>query len=396
MLSREQAITRLDEYGVPFSDDAWQSEAVRREGEFGIFAIIIRGIAGLFILGMVIVSIAGFVAILGLDDNWEHVVGAIGVLATMFAAWKFRHTYKTLKTQYSFKGLLYLSLLLVGKACLLLALFGWFETWPFDRSDAWIVAILFSGITIVSCVYYRMYLEAFLAVLVSLFLVDAAFGIQLMKFLMPETSSWSAYNASDAVRLEFWRISELVATIAVTTLIVVATILVLWQRRRYLSSVYLYAVILFLAHKLLPADNQLYWYFGPKREVDLPFNWGMALISFAASLALYAFLIGGWQKLKSLEHVIVICCIVILAVLGMQGVLFAIALMALGHMRHDKVLWVVGLIYLPVYLFLFYFSLDVTLLAKSYMLLGSGIFILAARFVLTRFFNPKGLEVENA
>ena len=79
----------------------------------------------------------------------------------------------------------------------------------------------------------------------------------------------------------------------------------------------------------------------------------------------------------------------------MHGVQFAIALMALGHMRHDKVLWVVGLIYLPVYLFLFYFSLDVTLLTKSYMLLGSGIFILTARFVLTRFFNPS-LEVENA
>lgn len=395
MLSREQAITRLNKYGVPFSEEVWQSQSKRKDGEFGIFAIIIRVIAGLFILGMVIVSIAGFIAILGLSDNWEHVVGTIGVLATAFSAWKFRYDYKALEKQYSFRGLLYLSLLLVGKACLLLALFGWFETWPFDRGDAWIVAIIFSGITIVSCVYYRMYLEAFLAVLVSLFLVDAAFGIQMMKFLMPEDSSWPAYSASDAARLEFWRASELVVTMAVATLIVIAAILVLWQRHRYLSSVYLYAVVLFLAYKLLPADNQLSWYLGPKREVDLPFNWGMALILFAASLAIYAFLIGGWQKLKSLEHVIVICCIVILAVLGMHGVLFAIALMALGHMRHDKVLWVVGLIYLPVYLFLFYFSLDVTLLTKSYMLLGSGIFILTARFVLTRFFNPS-LEVENA
>ncbi|GLQ16668.1 DUF4401 domain-containing protein [Maritalea porphyrae] len=395
MLSREQAITRLGKYGVPFSEEVWQSPSKRKDGEFGIFAIIIRVIAGLFILGMVIVSIAGFIAILGLSDNWEHVVGTIGVLATAFSAWKFRYGYKALEKQYSFRGLLYLSLLLVGKACLLLALFGWFETWPFDRADAWIVAIIFSGITIVSCVYYRMYLEAFLAVLVSLFLVDAAFGIQMMKFLMPEGSSWPAYNASDAFRLEFWRASELVVTMAVATLIVIAAILVLWQRRRYLSSVYLYAVVLFLAYKLLPADNQIFRFFIPKKEVDLPFNWGLALILFAASLAIYAFLIGGWQKLKSLEHVIVICCIVILAVLGMHGVLFAIALMALGHMRHDKVLWVVGLIYLPVYLFLFYFSLDVILLTKSYMLLGSGIFILAARFVLTRFFNPS-LEVENA
>ncbi len=275
MLSREQAITRLNEYGVPFSEEVWQSEAVRKDGEFGIFAIIIRVIAGLFILGMVIVSIAGFVAILGgLDDNWEHVVGSIGVLATVFAAWKFRHTYKTLEKQYSFKGLLYLSLLLVGKACLLLALFGWFETWPFDRADAWIVAIIFSGITVVLCVYYRMYLEAFLAVLVSLFLLDAAFGVQLMKFLMPDISSWSAYNASDAEKLEFWRASEFVATIAVGALIVIAAILALWQRRRYLSSVYFYAVVLFLAYKLSPSDNQVFRFLVPKKEVDLPLQLG--------------------------------------------------------------------------------------------------------------------------
>ncbi len=270
MLSREQAITRLNKYGVPFSEEVWQSLSKRKGGEFGIFAIIIRVIAGLFILGMVIVSIAGFVAILGLEGNWEHVVGAIGVLATVFAAWKFRHGYKALEKQYSFLGLLYLSLLLVGKSCLLLALFGWFETWPFDRTDAWIVAIIFSGITVASCVYYRMYLEAFLAVLVSLFLLDAAFGIQLMKFLMPETSSWSAYNASDAVRTQFWRASELVVTIAVGALIVIAANLVLWQRRRYLSSVYIYAVILFLAYKLSPFDNQVFRFLVPKKEVDLP------------------------------------------------------------------------------------------------------------------------------
>lgn len=385
MLSREQAITRLNEYGVPFSEDAWQSEAVRKEGEFGIFAIIIRVIAGLFILGMVIVSIAGFVAILGLDDNWEHVVGAIGVLATMFAAWKFRHTYKALEKQYSFRGLLYLSLLLVGKACLLLALIGLLEPWKSESMRWWIVAGVFVAITVSSTFYYRMYLEAFLAVLASLILIDVAM-------------TWQVFDLFGAVR---WLDQTSPAAVFAARLAHLAMVfgivfglapLIKIQHSRFMSSVYIYAFGLILAMKLLPAK----WvFFARLAEID-----AIALVfsslSLFSVLSLYDSLIGGWQNLKSLEHVIVICCIVILAVLGMHGVLFAIALMALGHMRHDKVLWVIGLIYLPVYLFLFYFSLDVTLLAKSYMLLGSGIFILAARFVLTRFFNSKGLEVENA
>jgi len=394
MLSREQAITRLSEYGVPFSEDAWQREAVRKEGEFGIFAIIIRVIAGLFILGMVIVSIAGFVAILGLDDNWEHVVGAIGVLATMFAAWQFRHTYKALEKQFSFRGLLYLSLLLVGKACLLLALFGWFGSASYWRDgQQWFIAGGFALITLVSCLAYRMYLEAFLSVLASLFLLDAALGFHLSVLVFPAISDSVRWTSDTQVSSEIISIINTVNAFRLLLICAVFATLVWLQKRRVLSSVFVYAIGMFLGFDLLPVDK-MYAFFGnwPSSQQNV----SVALIAFAASLALYAFLIGGWQKLKSLEHVIVICCIVILAVLGMHGVLFAIALMALGHMRHDRVLWVIGLIYLPVYLFLFYFSLDVTLLAKSYMLLGSGIFILAARFVLTRFFNPKGLEVENA
>ena len=396
MFSREQAITRLNKYGVPFSEEAWQSEAKRKDGEFGVFAIIIRVIAGLFILGMMVVAIAGLIALLGLDSRWEHVAGTIGVLTTGFAAWKFCTSYKMLEKQYSFKGLMYLSLLLVGKACLLAALFGWFDTGLFRSESGWIVALVFSLITLASLFFYRMYLEAFLAILVSLFLLDVTLGAEMLKVLLPQDNMRVLGSGDEAQIMRIRSAGVLVSTLSVSLLIGMTAVLIAIQNRRYLSSVYFYAVVLFLAYKFLPLDNQVYWSLGSTIDVKLGVDLGMVVVGFCAVSTLYAFLIGGWQKLKSLEHVIVICCIIILAVLGLYGVLFAVALMALGHVRHDRVLWVIGLIYLPIYLFLFYYSLDVTLLIKSYMLLGSGIAILAARFVLLRFFNPLNAEVENA
>ncbi|WP_299348871.1 DUF4401 domain-containing protein, partial [uncultured Maritalea sp.] len=254
----------------------------------------------------------------------------------------------------------------------------------------------FSLITLASLFFYRMYLEAFLAILVSLFLLDVTLGAEMLKVLLPQDNMRVLGSGDEAQIMRIRSAGVLVSTLSVSLLIGMTAVLIAIQNRRYLSSVYFYAVVLFLAYKFLPLDNQVYWSLGSTIDVKLGVDLGMVVVGFCAVSTLYAFLIGGWQKLKSLEHVIVICCIIILAVLGLYGVLFAVALMALGHVRHDRVLWVIGLIYLPIYLFLFYYSLDVTLLIKSYMLLGSGIAILAARFVLLRFFNPLNAEVENA
>lgn len=395
MLSREHAITRLNAYGVPFSEEKWQSETVRKHGEFGVFAIIIRIIAGLFILGMVIVSIAGFIALLGLDNSWQHVSGGIGILATGFAAWKFRHSYKSLERQYSFKGLLYLSLLLVGKACLLAALFGWFDTNLFVADRGWIVAVIFSLITLVSCLYYRMYLEAFLGVLVSLALLDRAIEELLRLWMMTGVGETTTpkQGASYYYDLNIVPMSDV---LTVCLLLGFGAFLVWRQTRSYLSSVYLYATLIFFGHNLLPSNLETMLFLVPGQKLEVSTNWSLALVCFAATLSLYTFLIGGWQKLKSLEHVIVICCMAILAVLGVYGVLFAVALMAMGNVRHDRVLWLIGLIYLPLYLIAFYYTLDETLLTKSYMLIGSGIALLAARYALLRFFAPSTAETDHA
>lgn len=369
MLSRAQAISQLNAYGVPFSEEKWKCQSTRKDGEFGVFAVIIRVIAGLFILGMVSISIAGFIALIGLEESWQTVTGVIGVLATGLAGWKFRHSYSALEKQYSFKGLLYLSLLLVGKACLLVALYGWFDTWPYNSDGGWMVAFIFSAITVVSCLCYRMYLETILAVLVSFFLLDTALASNLF---------------------------SIAHQIAIVALVLFVAGLVWRQKKHNLSSVFLYASVLFLGYKMLPYWGNARLLFLQDELSDLSSTFVLNIVAFAATFALYVFLVGGWQKLKSAQHMVVAASMAILAALSVHGVLLAVSLMAMGHVRHDRVLWVIGLIYLPLYLVAFYYTLDATLLTKSYMLIGSGIAILTVRYVFVRFGARSSEEADHA
>ena len=65
--------------------------------------------------------------------------------------------------------------------------------------------------------------------------------------------------------------------------------------------------------------------------------------------------------------------LLVLAFLSSPGLLFAIALLILGYGLRDPILGGLGLIGLPCFLIYFYYSLEVTLLHKSGILLASGI-----------------------
>ena len=62
----------------------------------------------------------------------------------------------------------------------------------------------------------------------------------------------------------------------------------------------------------------------------------------------------------------------------------ALFLLILGHATGRRSLEVLGLVALPVFLFLYYHDLQVPLLAKSGIVIASGLVLLALRFFLTR------------
>lgn len=70
--------------------------------------------------------------------------------------------------------------------------------------------------------------------------------------------------------------------------------------------------------------------------------------------------------------------IIALAFLSSPGLLFAIALLILGYGLRDRIYTGLGLIGLPLFLIYFYYSLEVTLLQKSGILLASGVLCLLA------------------
>ena len=76
-----------------------------------------------------------------------------------------------------------------------------------------------------------------------------------------------------------------------------------------------------------------------------------------------------------------------LGILSAPGVLASLGATLLGHLERDAVLKRLGLLFLPVYLASFYYSLDTTLLVKSLILIGSGLILWAARWHFRRHLN---------
>lgn len=91
------------------------------------------------------------------------------------------------------------------------------------------------------------------------------------------------------------------------------------------------------------------------------------------------FAAGGPSRLASPPVTTAIVGAIALGFAGAPGLLFALILLIAGHALHDTPLRVVGILALPVFIALWYWERDMTLLAKSAALVGSGALLLAAR-----------------
>jgi uncharacterized membrane protein len=64
--------------------------------------------------------------------------------------------------------------------------------------------------------------------------------------------------------------------------------------------------------------------------------------------------------------------------------------MIFGYARHDRLLLVAGGLLLPIFLTFYYYNLDLTLMLKSGILIGSGLLLLAGR----AYMHYRGLDRE--
>ena len=86
---------------------------------------------------------------------------------------------------------------------------------------------------------------------------------------------------------------------------------------------------------------------------------------------------GDW--LRSEPALWAVGVVVLLGAVSTPGLLVALALLVIGHASENRILEGLGLAFLPVFVVVFYYMLDVDLLTKSAILLASGAVLLAAR-----------------
>jgi hypothetical protein len=111
----------------------------------------------------------------------------------------------------------------------------------------------------------------------------------------------------------------------------------------------------------------------------------------AALIALIGWAAGGMEKLKSEPLSVASAGAVCLGIISAPGILLSAGLMLLGYAQHDRVLLILGGLLLPAFLSLYYYNLDLTLMAKSGILVASGAVLLAgSAYMRYRGFDREG------
>jgi hypothetical protein len=109
--------------------------------------------------------------------------------------------------------------------------------------------------------------------------------------------------------------------------------------------------------------------------------WGSLALA-AAVVALIAWAAGGAQKLRSEPLALASLGAVALGALSAPGILLSIGLMTLGYARRDRLLAAAGIALTPVFIVMFYYSLNLTFLWKSAVLIASGGVLLGGRALM--------------
>ncbi len=149
-------------------------------------------------------------------------------------------------------------------------------------------------------------------------------------------------------------------------------------KRNYIPLSYAFAFSL-CASVLYLSSHSEFGYWGHKELIPPAF---INMVLAGGLVALFGWAAGGIEKLKAEPLVIASIGAVLLGLISAPGILLTIGLMVLGYAKHEKLLIIAGALLMPVFIFLYYYNIDISLLQKSGILIGSGIVLLAGRFYL--------------
>lgn len=106
-----------------------------------------------------------------------------------------------------------------------------------------------------------------------------------------------------------------------------------------------------------------------------------AILTFSL-VGLIGWAAGNIKKLRNEPLMVASFGAILLGIISAPGVIFSICLIVLSYAKHERLLLVFAILLLPMFIFLYYYNLDINLMAKSQILMGSGMILLAGRCYL--------------
>ena len=228
----------------------------------------------------------------------------------------------------------------------------------------WSFTISFVIITAATYNIYRMSVDQFLSTVLVFFLIVFSYVV--------------------AIDLEMYSFSLPIFLGYMVLQIVGAAILITSVKTKRTHTPLLYGFLFSICTNVLYFTSQnilKFFDFYSREPISTIYLNLLFTVSLIASIAWIA---GGVKdKLKSEPFFLACLGSVLLGLVSSPGIILSIILMILGYAKHEKTMITFGALLLPVFLYTYYHSLDVSLMQKSGVLIGSGVTLLIGRFYIS-------------
>lgn len=342
-LSAKQLIAAWNHAGLVKATDTLKLEnflVTQQQEKTPLYLQVFMGIGGL-VATLCFLGFLIFTSILDLTNTTCMVTGII----LMILAYLLFKLFHNAMIQSSFLPQLSLSFMGVGK---LLFVFGFANHMNGDSFWSFTWAILL--VTLPTYYFYPVAIDRFLSTL--------AFFISFLISLMLSAPSNSPiiFNIYFCAQLILFAILFLAPNVRSD-----------FRALAYATALALCSNILFTQDYLLHYDKYLVF---------------LNILLTVYLLGLIAWATGNIEKLKTKSLMLAILAVLLLGLISAPGILLALSFMILGYARHEKPLLIIGILFSPLFIFFYYYNLDVNLMTKAGILISSGFVLLISHLWL--------------
>ena len=306
-------------------------------------------IASLFLLGSLFASDL-------IDEDGPFIIWGLGFIGVAFGLWKRSRKEDDASFLKTFLTVLSFTWMAVGKTLFVLEFS--------EEADEWGVFFGLSLITSATYFVYRLTIDRFLSCLgvccaLTAAIVENGFFNRDIEDIVP-------------MGLSLCGLAALQGTLA-------AYLLSGRVGRKFLPMAY--ALVGGLTVNVFLLTLQ-----GPRLEESsgFPFVLLLGLLLAAGLVALMVRAAGGRRAFRSPRLLAAMLGTIVCGFFISPGILLGVCLLVYGYGHHDRLLTVVGGLLIPVFLFHWYYDMDLTLTEKSVVLIGSGLAMVAGRFLFCR------------